>query len=460
MRMLRKTHALARAREASERQSIRKSIRDMMWRDLPDACGYRSDESTNRIASDFRCCELRSVVTPPPCAPTARTGTGTNPHAQDRWGIDKFEQNQAYTLQNHRAMVGDMTRVNAFATALLYVANGRRVLDVGTGPFCLLSRLALIAGAGSVDCVEHNGWAVEHAIDELWDEQRGYESREMWRASAGLLRYDISLRVHERSGASVALPRATLRLTAPVAAAAPVAVAEVVGSATPERSRELRLFHGFSSAVKLEGTYGLVVHEILGHIASSEGVVAAILDLRTRGLLDADCIFVPRRAVTLFAPTEQMQFTCLERIIHLNENSSDAIKPRTKYQCNRFPPFAALAPSASFESLDFDGNLQARQSNSVEFFTDRDAVFDGFHFYMLVDMDGHIFINTLLDETTWRTTYVKLIAPGLFLTKGSRIHCQTNVELDTAEPFYSIVVSVGSRKNPTEVARYSWSGCS
>jgi hypothetical protein len=266
--------------------------------------------------------------------------------------------------------------------------------------------------------------------------------------------------VHERNGVSAALPRATVKLCAPAAAATPAATSAAGGSEAPKQSREMRLFHGFSSAVKLEGTYNLVVHEILGHIASSEGVVAAILDLRTRGLLDADCIFVPRRAVTLFAPTEQMQFTCLERIIHLNENSSETIKPRTKYQCNRFPPFAALAPAAGFESLDFDGDLRARQSNSVEFFTDRDAVFDGFHFYMLVDMDGHIFINTLLDETSWRTTYVKLLAPGLFLPKGSRIHCQTHVELDTAEPFYSIVVSVGSRKNPAEVARYSWSGCS
>jgi len=47
------------------------------------------------------------------------------------------------------------------------------------------------------------------------------------------------------------------------------------------------------------------VHEILGHLASAEGVVKALRELRTRaGLLVPNCQFVPRAARTMVGESD------------------------------------------------------------------------------------------------------------------------------------------------------------
>ena len=51
--------------------------------------------------------------------------------------------------------VRDSVRVNAFAAALRRVSAGKTLCDLGSGPFCLLSRLALGAGASRVTAIEH-----------------------------------------------------------------------------------------------------------------------------------------------------------------------------------------------------------------------------------------------------------------------------------------------------------------
>jgi len=233
--------------------------------------------------------------------------------------------------------------------------------------------------------------------------------------------------------------------------------------------RQLRLFEGFSSDVHLSVGYSLVVHEILGHIASSEGVVKVILDLRQRGLLNPNCIFVPRRAMTLFAPTEQIQFTCMERILHLHVNGPRAGEPAekpagigclTKHHATRFPEWAALAAPSLFEDLCFGGELCARQTRTVVFRTTRAGIFDGLHFHMIVELSDGLSINTLLEETSWRTTYIKLMDPGIQLVRGSRIVCETLAELDHPEPFYRVSVAIGEAGEEHTVAVFSWSGSS
>jgi len=223
----------------------------------------------------------------------------------------------------------------------------------------------------------------------------------------------------------------------------------------------MRLFEGFSADVHLPKGYNLIVHEILGHIASSEGVVRVLLDLRKRGLLARGCVFVPCRAQTLFAPTQQVDLTCMERILHSHVNGMTThLRCLTKYHATRFEERTILAAPELFEDLDFGGNLQAQQFRLVEFKTIREGVFDGLHFHMVVDMDDSLRIDTLQQDTTWRTTYVKLIEPGIYLPQGSRIVCKTEVMLDHPEPFYRISVQVGERGREEDVSTFSWSGTS
>jgi len=366
---------------------------------------------------------------------------------RDFWPVDRVGRtlvkfNDDYQLMNHIIMASDRVRVEAYRAALERTATERKVLDVGGGAFCLLSRLALRANAGSVDCVEQNRGAVQHAIGVFKSEARGVECEGLREVGAGLV--DSFSHVDcedqpERPGN----PQLSLSLRA--------------GQHPCER--ELQLFQGLSSDVHLSGGYSLVVQEILGHIASSEGVVGAILNLYERGLVLPDCVFVPRRATTLFAPTEQIELTLAEQTLSLQYGSEISnLKCLTKYHAVRFSEQSFLATPVAFEDLNFGPDLQAKQLRDVEFITQRDGVFDGFHFHMLVDMDGERCINTLHDECSWHTTYVRMMDPGMFLPAGSRIRCKTCVELTQEEPQYSFEVIVGNAQAESVVGSFSWSG--
>lgn len=138
---------------------------------------------------------------------------------------------------------------------------GKDVLDVGTGPFCLLSRLALLNGAGSADAVEESGEAVEHALRIISAESRGKECEGLREMGVSLQLAFPEMAVEEPEGPSELQLRLQKR-------------------PEEEGKRRLRLFRGLSSDVALEKRrYDLVVHEILGHVASSEGAALAILDL-------------------------------------------------------------------------------------------------------------------------------------------------------------------------------------
>jgi hypothetical protein len=59
-----------------------------------------------------------------------------------------------------------------------------------------------------------------------------------------------------------------------------------------------------------------VVHEILGHVASAEGVVGALLDLHRRGVCRPGALFVPQAAGTMLCPTSPLQLSMLEGLVH------------------------------------------------------------------------------------------------------------------------------------------------
>merc|ERR1712216_227238 len=149
----------------------------------------------------------------------------------------------------------------------------------------------------------------------------------------------------------------------------------------------LELVQGFSADVPLAGGYDLVIHEILGDVASSEGAAAAILNLRSRSLTTDNCLFVPRRARTLLTPTERVDLTTVERVLQMHHTNSRDLNCNSRYLVDNFPAHLGLAAPGVFESLDFAGELRASQDRQVEFVTDRAAVFDGVHLHMEVDVD-------------------------------------------------------------------------
>ena len=85
-----------------------------------------------------------------------------------RWGgPDVRRKNAEYTCGAHASLLADAERTFAFSKAIKHTAQGRRVLDVGCGPFLLLGRMAHVSGATLVACIEDAPQSVALALEVL-----------------------------------------------------------------------------------------------------------------------------------------------------------------------------------------------------------------------------------------------------------------------------------------------------
>ena len=150
---------------------------------------------------------------------------------------------ERYTDETYATMRDDEMRTRAYLSAIERHAPGRVCLDVGTGALALLAIIAARAGAEHVFAIEANAEAAAAARQTVAAE--GLEAR-------------------------------------------------------------ITIIEGYSTDVTLPRRVDLLLHEIVGEIASAEGVVAAVLDAGERHLRsDAPSpISIPARARTLLAPCE------------------------------------------------------------------------------------------------------------------------------------------------------------
>jgi hypothetical protein len=429
-----------------------------------------------------------------------------------QWGLDNGEQNDAYSMSNHLSMVHDVSRVEAYAEAIIRATEANpftRAIDIGTGPFCLLSRIALGAGATSVTAIEHAKQAVGKAVaffKDDYENNAGLADRDGLRGTAGeqwgtarqlgtriqVVNLDIppiqawqrddSRRRHDDSRKQREghkrqrndFTQATVKL-----------LTQKEGHGHGGSESTLELLHGYSgdvspvlSAEILAGTrpqYNLVVHEILGHIASAEGAGLAIRDLKQKGICAPDCVFVPRVAETLIAPTTVLPTTALDCIVHRFLNGGNgSLRTRVKHHCQRFPHEALMAAPQAFERLDFQqagadfessnatpGESFGVQRRTLVFSAERDGRVDGFHLHLSVQLDEHKTLD-VLDEpsSSWSSIYVRLSQEGVPVTAGTKITCICESIFNDHLPRYQVEMLVGEGDEQGSLGTFAWSGCS
>jgi len=157
-----------------------------------------------------------------------------------------------FTVEMYAMMVGDQERTAAFELAIQRRLAGHAddwvVLDIGTGPSAILSVFAALAGAKRVYAIEANAAIAERA------------------------REAVALVEHPERGS--------------------IAPGTIV------------VVEGFSTAVTLPERADLLVAEIVGSVASEEGMYRTIQDARRRHLKRPDdpASFIPARCQTVAVP--------------------------------------------------------------------------------------------------------------------------------------------------------------
>ena len=305
---------------------------------------------------------------------------------------------ERYNDECYASLRDDAVRTNAYLSAIAARAKGCVCLDIGTGSLALLAIAAAEAGARHVYALEANKAAAEDARQSV--AAKGFE--------------DI-ITVLEGFSTDIILP---------------------------------------AGAPRIE----LLLHEIIGEIASAEGVVAALADVRAR-LCDGEApCSIPARARTLLSPAEwpTADYFAAQPVPLLATPGTRVILMPA------LPAGLRLAPPQVCEDLSFEpdvgaantvassppaqhcaGEQQAVQSRTLEFTVARDGSLRGIVCWIEIFVaDGRAAspeITSTDPGSSWSNVFLLLPNPTA-VQAGTRLVVRCDAELAGAQPTYCFEV--------------------
>lgn len=197
----------------------------------------------------------------------------------------------------------------------------------------------------------------------------------------------------------------------------------------------VHLICGFSDKVDLPERCDVLVHDLIGDIGSSEGVVPFVEDTKRR-LLKPGAVHIPWRCTTYFVLAEDPTLRFSERALGY------WLRGFAAYEGLRFVRFfsflaAALAEPAIFEDFVFAETSVTRTSRRVAVTIERHGMLRGAHFFIRLHPGGRNVIDTRSGQTSWSTPLPPVRCPNAG-PKGGRdrgLHrnrsvCQSNLCAD------------------------------
>lgn len=259
-------------------------------------------------------------------------------------------------------MTNDSLRVKAYSAAIECVVRGCTVLDLGTGPEALLAILCARAGARRVVAVEVVPAVADKAREAV--------------ASAGC-------------------------------------------------SDRVEVLVGHSTHLELPRV-DVVVHEIVGNIATEEGLAASLADLQARAeVVDSSKLgwSLPCRVETLAAPTSLS--ICLPE----EEEEDLEAEPDPAVRLPFVPPLAVLlGEPRQLEVVDAAKKIQLEQECRQVWKVASAATFTGFICAPRVVLDGETTLDAWVQSTHWRHILVQLDVP-VRVEAGDQIELKFRADL-------------------------------
>mmetsp|Transcript_126759 Transcript_126759/g.253413 ORF Transcript_126759/g.253413 Transcript_126759/m.253413 type:complete len:350 (+) Transcript_126759:44-1093(+) len=240
----------------------------------------------------------------------------------------------------HDRMGMDDARMGAYTEAIQRAVPGRTVLDLGTGPHALLALLCARAGAKRVIAVEVVPAAAALARKAV--------------AASGLSEQVVVLEGHS---ALLTLPRVDM-----------------------------------------------VVHEIVGNIATEEGVAAALADLQGRPeVVDSHAVgwSLPLRVETWCAPTN------LSVPLDMNGNSPKALSNAVRLPFT-VPQGALLGDPQPMEAVETDCAIRLEQVRTLKWEVTSSSTLAGIICAPRLVLDAQTVVNAWQQKTHWHQVLVLL----------------------------------------------------
>ncbi len=298
------------------------------------------------------------------------------------------------------AMTHDGKRTDAYHRAIKRKAGGKVVLDIGTGADAILARLCAQAGARHVYALEL--------------EERAFQQARSKVAELGL-------------------------------------------------SDRVTVLHGDSITVELPEPVDLCVSEIIGTIASSEGVIPILNDAR-RFLTDAGEM-IPRSSQTQIAAVrlpadlkDQPRFDGLAQsyVDRVFEAEGGPFDLRLCIADLRLD--GLLSDGSRCETLEFSSTIPIDATETVTLPIVQDGDLDGFLLWVSVQPDEFEHLDALHERLSWLPVYLPVFAPSIGVRQGDVISLTFSRTggADPSGPDYRIVGAVADRDGgTTEFSRAS-----
>ena len=304
--------------------------------------------------------------------------------------------NASYSWHRYEIMKRDTVRNRAYREAIGRVVRGKVVVELGTGPHAVLALQCVDAGAKKVYAIEAN--------------PRGA---------------DLARRLVAKQGAG----------------------------------RIVRVLDGYSTEVELEEPGDVLVQDIVGSIASSEGCLRAVDDTLKR-MMHSDPALIPQRATTWMAPVRPLCWTSWSRLLGVLGGGLVRTPGVGRHHIVNFPRSRLVAEPQVFEDLPFGEALRLVADRELVFTTGADCCLDGFLFYVTVVVDRGCELNALTQRTNWPVLYLKMLDVPARLKAGAAIRVRTHRDTATDLPAYRVQADFLDQRLGKEAhVEHRWAGC-
>lgn len=263
-------------------------------------------------------------------------------------------------------MTNHLTRNECYRLAIRDVVRDKIVLDVGTGPDVILSRLCIEEGAKKVYAIEY--------LEETYK-----------KAKSTIQRYQLEDKIH--------------------------------------------LILGDSRKITLPEQCDVCVSEIVGAIGGSEGAAVILNDVRKRHLKKG-AIFIPQRCITNIAaitlPESIVQKPCFGRVQH---DYTQKIFEQVGFEfdlrlCLKGVEYQDLASSIDvFEDLSWttDALVPTNHCHQIKLTFSQKSKIHGFLLWLSLMTNEANTLDILTDQQSWLPIYLPVFPQGVIVNLGDTI---------------------------------------
>jgi hypothetical protein len=217
----------------------------------------------------------------------------------------------------------------------------------------------------------------------------------------------------------------------------------------------VHLICGFSDKITLPERCEVLVHDLIGNIASAEGMIPFIEDAKRR-LLAPDAMHIPERCVTCAVLAEDPTLTLAERTLSYVLRGFQRLDRLSFVRVFGFRPQGALSEPYVFEDFTFRQAQEFWRSVRLDMEIKRDGVLQGVLFFLRIYFTDTRVLDTWVSPTCWETPFVRFKRPAR-VKQGDHVELCIQSDL-SRNASYSLQLAHEVNGSAKRIGEYAWAG--